>query len=81
MQGPKVGSVWVSCIWANVMKAFAVFSVHNTHFAPGFFTVCVLVNLVFTYVIITGSWHNVVMLYCNSVLKLRYTTCKCNNIP
>ena len=56
-------------------------SIHSTHFAPGFFTVCMLVNLMFTYVITTGSWCNVIMFYCNSVLMPRYTIYKCNNVP
>ena len=37
------------------MKAFTVFSIFNTCFAPGLFTVCMLVNLMFTSVIITVS--------------------------
>ena len=31
-------------------------STHNTCFICGFFTACMLVNLMLTYVIITGSW-------------------------
>ena len=56
-------------------------SIRNTGFAPGFFTACMLVKLMFTCIIITGSWCSVIVLYCNSVLMPRYMTYKCNNVP